>query len=107
MEIFICDYGRSVSQNVHVGYYAAIAAAIYASSVILYNHLKEKIDTLALYIIFVVIDIAFLAIITYCEFHRDHNTTSIAYLLYTAALGMTAYMLHRIKHDEKPLYKTP
>ncbi|MBR3711737.1 MAG: DUF2339 domain-containing protein, partial [Bacteroidales bacterium] len=42
MEIFICDYGRSVSQNVHVGYYAAITAAIYASSVILYNHLKEK-----------------------------------------------------------------
>ncbi|MBQ5512465.1 MAG: DUF2339 domain-containing protein, partial [Bacteroidales bacterium] len=98
MEIFICDYGRSVSQNVHVMYYTAIAAAIYAGSVILYNHLKEKIDNLALYIIFVVID---LAITTYCEFHRDHNTTSIAYLLYTAALGMTAYMLHRIRHDEK------
>ena len=107
MEIFICDYGRSVSQNVHVGYYAAITAAIYASSVILYNHLKEKTGSISLHVAFIVIDIAFLAIITYCEFHRDHNTTSIAYLLYTAALGLTAYQFHRIRHDEKPLYKTP
>lgn len=114
MEIFICDYGRpfsggygSASENVHIMYYTAIAAAIYAGSVILYNHLKEKTGSISLHVAFIVIDIAFLAIITYCEFHRDHNTTSIAYLLHTAALGLTAYQFHRIRHDEKPLYKTP
>ncbi len=114
MEIFICDYGRpfsggygSASENVHVMYYTAIAAAIYAGSVILYNHLKEKTGSISLHVAFIVIDIAFLAIITYCEFHRAHNTTSIAYLLCTAALGLTAYQFHRIRHDEKPLYKTP
>lgn len=112
MEIFICDYGRtfsggygSASETVHVMYYAAIAATLYAGAVILYNHLNEQFESISL--TFIVIEIAFLLIVTYCEFHRDHNTTSIAYLLFAAALGFTAYMFHRLKREEKPLYKTP
>jgi len=100
-EIVICNYGKSVSETVHVGYYTATAAALYAGAVMLY--IKSKSTSLT----FIVLDIAILLIITYCEFHRVHNTTSIAYLLFAAALGLTAYMFHRFKRDEQSLYKTP
>ncbi|MBO7461233.1 MAG: DUF2339 domain-containing protein [Bacteroidales bacterium] len=105
LEVFVCDYGKSVSETVHVAYYTAIAAALYAGAIMLYNHLKEKFESVSL--AFIVLDIVFLLIVTYCEFHRNHNTTSIAYLLFAAALGFTAYMFHRFKSEEKPLYKTP